>query len=231
MNGLFQNIFSKQDFSLFIFSNQENKNQEIKNELNNDLHIEKKATNNSIEKNANSNNATTKNNDKKDVTTNTNVTDKSKNNTTNNSINVKKTKTPDISNVNKMVEVKFEDWRIIIPSIGVNAPIAEGTSTDVMNRFVGHFENTDVWNGNVALAAHNRGYPVNFFSNIKYLNAGEIIEYYYQGNLRKYTIQTVTVIKDTDWSYLAKTSDNKITLITCVEDQPEYRRCIQAVEI
>ena len=26
------------------------------------------------------------------------------------------------------------------------------------------------------------------------------------------------------------TKDNKLTLITCVENQPQYRRCIQAVE-
>jgi len=30
---------------------------------------------------------------------------------------------------------------------------------------------------------------------------------------------------------LKNTFDNRITLITCVEDQPEYRRCIQGTEI
>ena len=44
-------------------------------------------------------------------------------------------------------------------------------------------------------------------------------------------IQTITVIKDTDWSYLTETANNRITLITCVENEPEYRRCVQTIEI
>ena len=145
--------------------------------------------------------------------------------------NIHKSNSTITNNVNKTVQVKVEEWKIVIPSIGLNAPIASGTSTEVMNKFVGHFENTSFWNGNVALAAHNRGYPVNYFANIKSLEKGEIIEYYYQGNLRKYKIEIVTKIKDTDWTYLSETTDNRITLITCVENEPEYRRCIQGIEI
>ena len=29
---------------------------------------------------------------------------------------------------------------------------------------------------------------------------------------------------------LKNTDENKITLITCLENEPEYRRCIQAIE-
>lgn len=47
-------------------------------------------------------------------------------------------------------------WQIEIPRINLIAPIAEGTSSEVMNKYVGHFENTETWNGNVGLAAHNR---------------------------------------------------------------------------
>ena len=46
-----------------------------------------------------------------------------------------------------------------------------------------------------------------------------------------YRVQTNKVIKETDWSYLENTKDNRITLITCEENRREYRRCIQAVEI
>lgn len=98
-----------------------------------------------------------------------NVTNKATNRTTNNSTTQSKSKTTATSNVNKTADVKFEDWRIAIPSIELNAPISEGTSAYTMNKFVGHFENTAIWNGNVALAAHNRGYPVNYFANIKNL--------------------------------------------------------------
>ena len=38
------------------------------------------------------------------------------------------------------------------------------------------------------------------------------------------------IIKDTEWEYLDNTEENMLTLITCVENEPEYRRCVQAVE-
>lgn len=47
-------------------------------------------------------------------------------------------------------------WQIEIPKIDLIAPIEEGTNKEVMNKYVGHFENTEKWNGNIGLAAHNR---------------------------------------------------------------------------
>ncbi len=157
---------------------------------------------------------------------------KSANKTNSNTSNQNKNKTNSVTeNVNKISSLKINDWRVVIPSIGLNAQIGEGTSTEVMNELVGHFENTSLWNGNIALAAHNRGYPVNYFANIKNLKKGAEIQYYYNGNVKQYRVETVTIIKDTDWTYLENTKENKITLITCVENEPEYRRCIQGIEI
>ena len=99
-----------------------------------------------------------------------------------------------------------------------------------MNRSVGHFPNTSKWNGNIGLGAHNRGYQVNYFSNIKKLKRGDIINYIYNGQRRQYEVTNIVIIKDTDWSYLEETEENKITLITCVENEPKYRRCIQGTE-
>jgi LPXTG-site transpeptidase (sortase) family protein len=45
-----------------------------------------------------------------------------------------------------------------------------------------------------------------------------------------YEIDSIEIIKDTDWSYLEETDENKITLITCVENEPNYRRCVQATQ-
>ena len=120
-----------------------------------------------------------------------------------------------------------EIWQIKIPKIKLEAPIAEGTTVEVMNKFVGHFEETNLWNGNVGLAAHNRGYPVNYFENLKKLNFGDEIIYIKGKNKRIYKVDTIEIIKETDWSYLQKSKENKITLITCVENNPEYRLCIQ----
>lgn len=130
--------------------------------------------------------------------------------------------------IKKMQEKNI--WEIEIPKINLKAEIAEGTTEEVMNQFVGHFINTNMWNGNVGLAAHNRGYPVNYFSRIKELQNGDEIIYTTNFGKRKYEVCLTTIIKDTDWSYLEKTEENTITLITCVENEPKYRRCIQGIE-
>lgn len=51
---------------------------------------------------------------------------------------------------------KKENWKVEIPKIGLSAPIAEGTSQEVMREYVGHFEASNFWKGNVGLAAHNK---------------------------------------------------------------------------
>ena len=122
------------------------------------------------------------------------------------------------------------EWRIFISKINLDAPILEGTAQGVLKKAVGHFSQTPEWNGNVALAAHNRGYKYNFFQEIKRLEIGDIIEYQTEQGVRKYEIEKKVQIKETDLSCLENTKENKLTLITCVENVPEYRLCIQAVE-
>ena len=133
-----------------------------------------------------------------------------------------------INNENKVEEK--ENWYIEIPAISLKAEIAEGTTKEVMNKFVGHFEETTTWIGNVGLAAHNRGYENNYFANLKKLKEGDIINYYYNGKMRKYIVSKLVIVEDTDWSYLENTEENTLTLITCVENEPSYRRCVQATE-
>lgn len=47
-------------------------------------------------------------------------------------------------------------WSIEIPAISLIAEIGEGTTDEIMNKYVGHFTNTELWQGNIGLAAHNR---------------------------------------------------------------------------
>ena len=131
--------------------------------------------------------------------------------------------------VQKRVE-KDELWQIEIPAISLVANIEEGTDKDILNQYVGHFIATQKENGNVGLAAHNRGYEVNYFQDLKLLKKGDEIKYKYNEFEKVYEVEKCRIIKDTDWEYLENTEDNRLTLITCVENQPEYRRCIQAVE-
>ena len=130
----------------------------------------------------------------------------------------------------QMSKAQDKNWKIIIPKISLEAEISEGTGKEVMNKFVGHFEETATKSGNIGLAAHNRGYPVNYFANIKTLKEGDKIIYSYYDFQKTYFVKENKIIKDTDWEPLKDTRQNTITLITCVENEPEYRRCIQAIE-
>lgn len=139
-----------------------------------------------------------------------------------------------VNNTNEMIKEKITEdlgvWHLEIPKINLKASISEGTTKEVMEDYIGHFEETTKENGNVGLAAHNRGYKNNYFQRIKELKEGDSIFYTYNGETKEYLVTKHVIIKDTDWTYLEDTEKNTITLITCVENDPEYRRCIQGEE-
>ncbi len=117
-----------------------------------------------------------------------------------------------------------------IPSLGIYAPIYEGTSDSSLALGVGHFETTSAWDGNVALCGHNRG-ATYVIGDIKDLNVGDIIQYSTSLGTRTYAVSMVCTISETDWTYLSATADNRLTLITCVENQSTLRWCVQAIQI
>lgn len=132
--------------------------------------------------------------------------------------------------VTRESETTNENWKIEIPEISLIASISEGTNEETLNKYVGHFSSTPKEKGNVGLAAHNKGYPVNFFADLKNLEGGEEIIYTYEGFTKTYVVTQNIKISDIDWSYLENSNENKITLITCIENEPAYRRCVQATE-
>ena len=107
--------------------------------------------------------------------------------------------------------------KISIPAIGV------------MKKGLGHFTSTSVWNGNVAVCGHNRGAKY-VIGSIKDLDAGDKITYTTSMGTRTYLVETVTKISSSDWSYLSSTTDNRITLFTCVAGDSSQRWCVQAVQ-
>ncbi len=77
----------------------------------------------------------------------------------------KETKIEEILEVDKDTEFEtffninytnLELWQVEIPKINLIAPIAQDTTQEVMEKYVGHFTKTAFWKGNVGLAAHNR---------------------------------------------------------------------------
>lgn len=126
-----------------------------------------------------------------------------------------------------------ENWKLEIPKINLDAKIVEGTTDEILNKYIGHFEETGVLNGNIALAAHNRGYDVNYFERLKELNIEDKVYYTYGDIKKEYVVYSKEIIKDTNVEVLDEHQDGKnvLTLITCVENMPELRRCIRCIEI
>ena len=114
-----------------------------------------------------------------------------------------------------------------IPSIGVDVKIYQGTDDAALRYGVGHFENTSIWEGNVAIAGHNRGVN-SYFGEIHTLKPGATIQLTTKIGTRQYQVDGVAKIAATDVSVLSARDNDIITLITCVRDQPEYRWCVQA---
>lgn len=116
-----------------------------------------------------------------------------------------------------------------IPSLSISMKVWEGESTSSMNKGLGHFSSTSAWNGNVGVCGHNRGAKY-VIGSIKDLKTGDVITYTTNYGTRTYEVSTVKKIANTDWSYLQSTSDNRITLTTCVENDSSQRWVVQAVE-
>ena len=117
-----------------------------------------------------------------------------------------------------------------IPAIGLTVKVAQGTDSKALAKGAGHFTNTSIWDGNCCLAGHNRG-VTNHFGKIHTLDTGDTITLTTKLGTRTYSVTNVMKVGETDNSMLAATSDNCITLFTCVRDERDYRWCVRAVEV
>ena len=117
-----------------------------------------------------------------------------------------------------------------IPAIGLTVKVVQGTDSKALAKGAGHFTNTSIWDGNCCLAGHNRG-VTNHFGKIHTLDTGDTITLTTKLGTRTYSVTSVMKVGETDNSMLAATSDNCITLFTCVRDERDYRWCVRAVEV
>lgn len=114
-----------------------------------------------------------------------------------------------------------------IPEIDLSVKIYEGTTNSVLKKGVGHFKESSIWNGNVCLAAHNRG-TNDYFGEIHELDYGDKIKLTTKKGTRTYEVYSIKKISVNDTSRLQGTADNIITLITCVKNEADnYRWCVQ----
>lgn len=117
-----------------------------------------------------------------------------------------------------------------IEKINLNGTVKEGSTNEILRDYIGHIEETAKYDGNVGLAAHNRGNKYSYFARINELEPGDEIIYTTKYGERKYIVDTKKEILETDWSNLEGTSDNRLTLITCIKNKVNQRLCVQAVQ-
>ena len=120
---------------------------------------------------------------------------------------------------------------VSIPALGIkNMYVWQGETTESMAKGLGHFVSSSVWDGNVALCGHNRG-ATYVIGGIKDMQLGDTLTYTTSAGTRTYEVVTITTISNNDWTYLKETSDNRLTLVTCVSGDYGHRWLLQAVEI
>ena len=119
--------------------------------------------------------------------------------------------------------------RLDIPALDLSVRICQGTDSKTLAKGVGHFEDTSIWEGNVCLAAHNRG-ANSYFGQIHTLDIGDKITLTTKLGTRTYKVTDVSKVSETDRSGLADASENLLTLYTCVRNQRDQRWCVTAVK-
>lgn len=138
--------------------------------------------------------------------------------------------TENISNQDLILKIDNENiiGVIDIQEIGFKGLIYEGTSLDTLSKGVGHFDNTPYINGNVCLAAHN---TKNYWSKLYTLQTGDKVTYISFLGTKEYYVDNVSTIEETDWSKLENTTENTLTLITCVKGKPSQRLAVHAISV
>lgn len=116
-----------------------------------------------------------------------------------------------------------------IPAIGLTVKVYQGTDSAALKKGAGHFTNTSIWDGNCAIAGHNRGVR-NDFGKLHTLSVGDTVTLTTLLGTRTYAVTSVEKVSVNDSSGTAATTDNRVTLYTCVMNQPEYRWKVTAVE-
>lgn len=133
---------------------------------------------------------------------------------------------------NNIVTEDFKTLGVLeIPKINLNEIVKEGISNNVIDKYIGHFQNTSLWYGNIGLCAHNRGYEKNHFSNLKKLEIGDEVIYKTKYGIRKYKVNIIKSIKAEEIEELENSEENKLTMITCITGKPNKRLCVQAIEV
>jgi LPXTG-site transpeptidase (sortase) family protein len=115
--------------------------------------------------------------------------------------------------------VPITDNRVIIPKIGVDTPIVEGSSLNVLNKTEGVWHQTgSVTQGNFVLAGHRFRYlPPNTSTlyNLNKLTPGDTIAIDWLGKRTVYQVTQMEVVSQNDVAILNPTPKPQLTLYSC----------------
>lgn len=125
---------------------------------------------------------------------------------------------------------------LAIPKIGLSVNVfaaEEGEELEAMTHGLAHFSHTTSWDGNIGICGHNVNFDLTdgYFKDLHLLEKGDRLTYSTSLGERTYEVQTSKTIAEDDWSYLNRTPENRITMITCISGQPTKRLMVQAVEV
>ena len=106
--------------------------------------------------------------------------------------------------------------RIVLPGIGVDAPVVEGDDWESLKKGAGHHLGSvnPGERGNCIISAHNDIYG-EIFRDLSEVKVGDEILVYTPTQVYRYTVQQSRIIEPTDVSVMAQTSGPVLTLISC----------------
>ena len=122
---------------------------------------------------------------------------------------------------------------LTIDKLNLSVNVYESADTmEAMSKGVAHFPSTSAWDSNVGLSAHNVNFDGSdgYFRYLYMLEKNDGISYKTALGERTYIVESVSTIAASDWTPLYYTDSNKLTLISCISNQPDKRLCVQAVE-
>lgn len=114
--------------------------------------------------------------------------------------------------------------RLVIPKIGVNMKIVEGTNEKALYAGAWHIPKTSTPDkgGNTVLSGHRFQYlsGPNTLMLLNEMKPGDPIIVYWQGEEYDYRVEEIKIISKTQVEILKNTEDDRLTIFTC---NPPYR--------
>lgn len=121
---------------------------------------------------------------------------------------------------------------LVIPAIGVDAPVVHGVDADSLKRGVGHYDASvhpgEV--GNVVLAGHNDVYG-EVFRDLDQLQAGDELTLYSQTGAYRYIVRSWRIVEPNEVSVLNATASPRVTLISCYPYRVDTQRIIVVADL